>query len=384
MEPLLMLIFWSAMLALFYTYAGYPLVIAILARRRVSVARCNITPIISVVIAARNEASRIGQRLENLVNQAYPGDRVEIIVVSDGSTDQTNAVVTAYADKGVTLIETGMEVGKAAAVNVGVAAAHGEIIVFADARQRFAEDVLMRLVANFNDEKVGCVSGELLLVADGSSSIEAEMGAYWRYEKWLRKNESDSGSTVGATGAIFAIRRHLFQPLPNGTILDDLLTPLNVVRQGYRSVFDSSAVAYDSFSKDAKSEWCRKVRTLSGNWQLLSLKPDLLLPWKNPLFFRFVSHKLLRLVMPAVLLIALITSLMLQGLTYRVAAAVQVTLYGAAIVGLLLPNSFCNRFMNLCKFFLLMNAATVSGFWHWMRGRTEGVWVSSDADLRRL
>ncbi len=273
-------------------------------------------PFVSIVIAARNEEESIERRIGNLNSQEYPKEKMEIIVISDGSNDNTNDIVGTLSgdlnkqfvgcDDYLKLISYNTSRGKPHALNVGVAEAKGEIIVFADCRQRFEVDVINQLVANFNDTKVGCVSGELIFEETPGSRIEKEMGAYWNFEKSIRKLESKTGSVPGATGAIYAIRKDMFRRLPKQALLDDVLVPLNICMEGYRTIFDSSARAFDVASKDISQEKKRKIRTLAGNWQLLALQHNLFNPIRNPIWFKFISHKIFRLLVPysAIVLVA--------------------------------------------------------------------------------
>jgi len=314
---------------------------------------------LSIVIAARNEAARLPARLDNLLSLDYPADRRQIIVVSDGSTDATLDVLARYQPLvDVVALPPG---GKAVALNAGVARATGDIVVFADARQLFAPDALRELAAPFGDRSVGAVTGELLLDAEspcrrtGSdrrtvvrragvrtdrsdrraddrrhalrSTIADGVGLYWKYEKQLRKLESTVASTLGATGAIYAVRRSLYEPLPADTILDDVLTPMRVVLGGSRVVFNERARAYDRAAADADTEARRKIRTLAGNYQILSLEPRLLLPWKNPVWFQYLSHKLGRLAVPYAMMAIFFSSIVLA------AVAGPISFYGAALTG---------------------------------------------------
>jgi cellulose synthase/poly-beta-1,6-N-acetylglucosamine synthase-like glycosyltransferase len=272
------------------------------------------------------------------------------------------------------LLELPDKRGKALAVNLGVAEARGEIIIFADARQRFELNVISQLVNNFSDASVGCVSGELMFLENSDSSIQVEMGAYWKYEKKIRKMESRSGSVVGATGAIYAVRRALYIPLPEGTLLDDVLTPLNVVMQGYRCIFDGSAVAYDAVSKDTSQEWTRKVRTLAGNWQLLTLRPGLALPIMNPLWCRFMSHKIFRLLVPFALLVMLVSGVLVGIGISHVSIPTQWLILSISVAALLAPVVQRDRLMNLAYFFLVMNVAALAGFWKWFTGHSAATW----------
>lgn len=368
-------LFWISVIFTFYTYVGYPLLLALLARLFPQIVRRgDFCPAVSVVLAASNEERTIGNRLENLLAQDYPESLYEIIVVSDGSSDMTNEIVASFADRKVILIPLSERVGKAAALNHGVSVASGDIIVFADARQTFAIDAVRCLAANFADTNVGCVSGQLILQDSAGSGIRAEMGAYWRYETAIRKLESVSGSLVGATGAIYAIRNALYQPQPGGTILDDVLTPMNISLQGYRVVFDGAAIAFDEVSKDIDQEWKRKVRTLTGNWQLLSFAPFLLVPWRCPLWWRFLSHKIFRLLVPFALPGIFIACLEAEGMVYRAALFAQLTLYLSALAGFAIPGLRRLRLVNISYFFFVMNAGAVVGFWRWLSGKCDAIW----------
>jgi cellulose synthase/poly-beta-1,6-N-acetylglucosamine synthase-like glycosyltransferase len=351
-------LFWISAAIVVYVYVGYPLLLAAWARlrprrpRRTDVATA--WPPISIVLAAHNEGRRLRERIRNLLDAAYPGPR-EILIVSDGSTDDTAAVVRAFGGA-VRLIDVA-RAGKPAALNAGVAAASGEILVFADARQRFSADALVHLVSNFADQEVGGVTGELVLDAepaarrfaararttphpsaddrDSQSTVGDGIGLYWRYEKWLRRNESLVWSVLGATGAIYALRRRLWRPLPADTLLDDVLAPMRAVLAGARIVFDERARAFDRASSDATAESRRKVRTLAGNYQILRQEPRLLLPFVNPVWIQYLSHKVGRLLIPWALAGLFLASagLMFEGWLYTAAFGIQVVFYALACYG---------------------------------------------------
>ncbi|HXI31052.1 MAG TPA: glycosyltransferase family 2 protein [Vicinamibacterales bacterium] len=378
-------VFWLSVAAVVYVYAGYPLLLRVWARLRPKpIARAPINhqinhqssivnhqfPAISIVIAARNEAARLPARIDNLLSLDYPADRRQIIVVSDGSTDDTLGALARY--RGVVDVVAVPAGGKALALNAGVAAARHEILVYADARQVFAPDALRELVAPFADPQVGAVTGELLLDAESPcrrsgrdrrtwerraglradaadrrtedrrlmirSTIADGIGLYWKYEKELRRLESAIGSTLGATGAIYAMRRSLFRPLPADTILDDVLTPMRVVLAGHRVVFTDRAHAYDRAAADADAEARRKVRTLAGNYQILALEPRLLVPFVNPTWLQYLSHKLGRLAVPYAVLATFVANIVLSGshLFYALTLAAQVAFYLLAGIGAVL------------------------------------------------
>jgi cellulose synthase/poly-beta-1,6-N-acetylglucosamine synthase-like glycosyltransferase len=370
-------VFWAAATAIAYVYAGYPLLLRLWARLRPRPIRSGDSttglPGVSIVIAARNEGARLGLRIDNLLALDYPADRRQIIVVSDGSTDNTREVLQRY--RGAVEPVDVTAGGKALALNAGVSRARFDVVVFADARQVFARDALRQLVAPFADPQVGAVTGELLLDCESAlfsnrratadrrrghasqlggvaierrlkpdrrrgvlSTIADGVGLYWRYEKELRRLESTVWSTLGATGAIYALRRELWQPLPADTLLDDVLMPMRVVLAGYRVVFTDRARAFDRAAADAESEARRKVRTLAGNYQLVLLEPQLLVPWRNPVWLQFMSHKVGRLAVPYAWLAAFGADLVLAEthLFYRLVLAGQVAFLMLAGYGALL------------------------------------------------
>jgi len=275
----------SACIALVgYTYIGYPLLLfawAHCVRTRERVRSGPAARSASIVIAAHNEANSIRRRLVELTrlarNAAIP---VEVILVSDGSADRT--ALLAREVEGVRVEVLARNVGKAAALNEGVRVATGEILLFGDVRQTWAPDAVNRLLENFEDPAVGAATGELLLTTDGQ--VNAGVGMYWRFEKWMRQRESQVNSTIGVTGAICGVRRSLYRPLPVGTILDDVYWPLRVVMAGYRVVYDRRARATDRLPSTLRDEFRRKLRTQVGNFQLVSLVPGALLPWRNPIW----------------------------------------------------------------------------------------------------
>lgn len=334
-------VFWISIALIVYVYAGYPLLLAAWARLRPRpVGRTPLdrpAPGVTVVIAARNEAGRLAERLENVFTQDYPGP-LQVVVASDGSTDGTSGVVAGFGSR-VDLVELPPS-GKPSALNAAVARARHDILVFADARQAFAPDALQRLVENFSDRSVGAVTGELQLDCEhdreaSASSVGESVGAYWRYEKWLRRHESLVWSTLGATGAIYAMRRALWRPLPAGTLLDDVLAPMRVVLAGFRVVFDDRARAYDRVEADAATERRRKVRTLGGNYQILVLEPALLSPLRNRVWVQYTSHKLGRLVVPYAMGTALLSNVVLApaGILYMAALVGQLFFYALATYG---------------------------------------------------
>jgi cellulose synthase/poly-beta-1,6-N-acetylglucosamine synthase-like glycosyltransferase len=374
-------LFWLAAGVVFYSYLGYPALIYVAARLRPAppAREDDATPTVTVVIAARNEEACLEEKLRSVLALDYPRDRLEILVGSDGSTDRTEAIAGAFAEDGVRLLALQGPRGKAAVLNDAVALARGEILVMTDARQTLADDAVRRLVSCFADPKVGAVSGELHLVS--SPELPARgVGLYWRYEKAVRQAESRFDSTVGVTGAIYALRRALFKPLDPRTILDDVAVPMEIVMGGYRVLFAPKASAFDRIESDPEREYRRKVRTLAGNYQLLALRPALLDPFRNRLFWQLVSHKLSRLAVPWCLVLLLLTSAPLSGMHsfYATAFAAQLALYGLALAGWL--NARRGRPLRLTSLpytFALLNLAAASGLLGFLRGTERASWKAS-------
>ncbi len=343
------LAFWGSAGLLAYTFFGYPALIAVLARgarsgRGRSTGRIEIfrgrEPSVTVVVVAQDEAPRIQARIANLLALDYPPERLDVIVASDGSTDATVEAAEAFADSRVAVMAFASRRGKAAVLNEAVAKARGSIVVLADARQVFERSALRALVGPFVDPAVGAVSGELVLRPERGTAVAHGVGFYWRYEKWIRRAESAFDSTVGATGAIYAIRRELFRPIPDDTVLDDVLIPLRIAASGKRVLFETRARAFDHASARAGDELRRKVRTIAGTFQLFARHPWTLVPFRNRLWFQTVSHKALRLLLPALLATTLVSSVALaHAPAYRAAVGAQAALYLAAAIGFLFRHA---------------------------------------------
>jgi poly-beta-1,6-N-acetyl-D-glucosamine synthase len=347
-----------------YPYLGYPLLLRVWSKHIRPKPVKKETPIArsaSIVIAAHNEESSIRRRLEELTSLAGSAPiPTNVILVSDGSTDGTARIAGEVA--GVTVLTLAQNQGKAVALNEGVRIATGDIIIFADSRQTWSPETVRSLLKNFADPSVGAASGELFLETE--SGINSGVGLYWRFEKWIRKQESNIHSTVGATGAVAAVRRCLFRPMPIGTILDDVYWPMRVAMDGYRVVYDNGAHAHDRLPVKGSDEFRRKRRTLAGNFQLLRLLPESLSPSRNPICLQFISHKIARLLVPWALLTLFAATLLGPAtLASRILLALQLTLYGAAILGIVLGSSCRWRVLSATGSFLLLNAAAWSAFW---------------------
>jgi poly-beta-1,6-N-acetyl-D-glucosamine synthase len=353
---------WVALFIVAYAYVGYPLLLMVWSRvKNWPIQRSAICPSVSVVIAARNESSRLTARVENCLQLDYPTECLEVIVVSDGSTDGTVDTIRRLDLSRVRLVVLDQQVGKAAALNAGAAIATGDILLFADARQRFAPDVLRRLTSHFADPVVGAVTGELILEDSGQTNTEG-VGFYWKFEKAIRSMESSIDSVVGVTGAIYAMRARLYKPLRQGTILDDLIIPMGIVMDGFRVVLDRQAVAFDQLASEYQHEFHRKVRTLAGNYQALVWNPVWLNPIKNRLFFQVMSHKVSRLMAPFALVAVFILNLGVLRSGYLYLFVAQVLGYVLALIGWGLARlGIRERVTGIAFSFCLLNWAAVVG-----------------------
>ena len=380
------IIFWLSLIGIFYTYLGYPAVMWMLARLRPRPWKVSpISPSVSIVMAVHNGAALLPRKIEHLLGLDYPNIK-EIIIVSDGSTDGTAELLARQRHPRLTAIILTEHCGKAVAVNAGVAKATADVILFVDIRPEIWPRAIQRLVSNFADPTVGCVAGELILRKDRHDNATAAVsGIYWRYEKWIRSCESIYDSPVGVYGGFYAIRRELAVPQPPGMILDDMFQPLSIIRKGYRSVLDPRAYVYDTWPTRIEHEFHRKVRTLAGNFQLFHLAPWTLTPL-NPVLFQLVSHKVMRLVMPYLLLLLLVSTLALSGgsLLYAAFAGFQIFSWTVALVALRYRIPGLHRVAAPASALLVLEAAAVVGLYKFMftRGQLWNIWHSDKPAAR--
>lgn len=380
--------FWLAIAFLIYAYGGFALLVAAVGlwqRRRVR--KLPITPSVSVIIAAYNEEHVIAERLDNALAMDYPRDRLQILVASDGSTDQTDEIVASYAPRGVLLLSLPRR-GKIRTLNAAVARATGKILVFTDANIMCRPDTLRALVANFADPSVGGVAGHTTYTLDPSSE-SSSLGErlYWRYDTWLKKLESQTGSIVSAHGGLYAIRRVLFRPVPDGAVTDDFAISTSVIAQGYRLVFEPDALATEVAVPQAQREFRRRVRLMTRGLRGVFLRRRLLNPRRYG-FYSVVlaSHKLARRLVPAALGIIAITSVAAwsAGPVYRAAVLGQGLFYGVAAAGYLLRRSPVGRLrlLYIPFYYCMANVACAIAWVHALRGRRIEVWQPQRQSLR--
>jgi cellulose synthase/poly-beta-1,6-N-acetylglucosamine synthase-like glycosyltransferase len=371
---------WLAIGVLCYAYAGFPLLLAltsIVRPRRVR--QQPVTPSITQIIAAYNEEECIAERLENALAVDYPRDALEIIVVSDGSTDATERIVAGYRDRGVRLLSLPRR-GKIAALDEGARHARGALLVFSDANVVVAPDALRAIARNFADPSVGGVvaSTGYRIEGSGESSRRGE-DLYWRYDTWLKKLESRIGSVVSAHGGLYAVRRSLYQSPPDGAVTDDFIISTAVIAQGYRLVFEADARAWELPVPTAKREFARRVRLMTRGMRAVAQRRALLNPFRHG-FYSIVlfTHKVVRrlLFVPLVVLFAATAALSGEHAVYAVAFAVQLLFVTLAALGLGLRRSRFGelKLLYVPFFFGLANLAAVLAFVRFVRGERIVSW----------
>lgn len=382
-------LFWGAVALIVYTYLLFPALVflrGLLWRRPYK--QAEITPQVSLIIAAYNEANSIEAKLANILSLDYPRDRLEVIVASDGSNDGTEAIVRGYAGQGIKLLALPRQ-GKAPALNAAVAASSGEILVFSDANSMYAPDALRALVRPFADPKVGGVAGNQCYLSKtlraGRIGKEKQSGltsageqGYWNFDRLLKQFESQAGNTISATGAIYAIRRALFQAVPGG-VTDDFVTSTRVIAQGYRLVFAPEAVVYEPVAASGEVEFGRKVRVISRGLRGVIEMRALLNPFRYGFYaWQLFSHKVLRrlVVFPLLVLFLVSPLLWLKGWFYQAATLAQVGFYGCALLGMALGGTRLSRLklFTFPFFFCMVNAASLLATLNILRGQRIERW----------
>jgi len=369
------LIFWLSVATLVYIYFGYPLVVWMLARL-VGQAPMQqaVFPSVSLVIPAYNEEAYLEEKLRNSLSLDYPKDRLEIVVAGDGSTDRTNAIARGFAAQGIRLLAMPAHIGKAMLLTRTVPQLRGELIVFSDVSSELQRDALRLLVRNFADRRVGCVCG-LYRIASSTDLRSQGEGLYWRYETFLKRQESRLHSILGAHGAFYAIRSTLFRPLDASLINDDYLIPMRIVGEGYRAIYEPEAVAWEREAVSMQGEFARRRRIAMGNCQQILALRHLLHPARGWVALCFFSHKVLRTIAPLLMLAVLITSqwlrqpwaaalLMLQGAFYASAFAGYVCQQRGRMVAWLSPQLY----------FCLGNLAMLAGLLRFVGRRHQPAW----------
>jgi cellulose synthase/poly-beta-1,6-N-acetylglucosamine synthase-like glycosyltransferase len=358
MNRLPIILFVASCAFLLYVIAGYPILLKILASFfRKPIKKGDYLPSVAVVIPVRDGEQYIGRKLDSILALDYPKELLEVLVISDGSTDETDELARGYAAWGVELLHV-PHGGKAAALNAGVPTTRNSILLLTDVRQVLEPGSLRKMMNCFADPAVGVVSGELT-IREGSNLEESNIGVYWKFESWIRNRLSDLDSMMGATGPFYAIRRELMVRMPAETLLDDLYVPLAAFFRGYRLVVEPAAKAYDD-PTSLSTEFRRKVRTLAGNYQIMRQYPGLLTS-RNRMRFHYLSYKLGRLLLPFALIIIAVTCFWLPSRWMVITAvAAQVAIYGLAFLDERLDEeSILKRLSSAARTFVVMMLAAL-------------------------
>jgi cellulose synthase/poly-beta-1,6-N-acetylglucosamine synthase-like glycosyltransferase len=373
------ILLWLSIGIILYVYAGYPLLVTLLARLRTRERPYPaITPSLTLLIAAYNEEDVIAAKLENSLKLDYPDHLRHILVTADGSSDATPDIVRQFADRGVELTYMPQRQGKMAAINRAMPRARGDIVVFSDANNLYDTQALRELVKPFADTAVAAVSGSKTIIKDGSSLGHSE-GLYWRYESFIKKQETHLGSCTGVAGEILALRHELFEPPPDNIINDDFYMAMRLIKRGYRVVYAPQARSYEYVSASAEDEIVRRSRIVAGRYQAMGLLGQLL-PWNRPLTaWQMVSHKFLRPFVPLAMIAAFLTNLIIvaQGNTevYGVLLGLQVLFYLLAVLGQWRPgDGLIGKLLYLPAFLISSNWAALVGLIRFLTKRQTTLW----------
>lgn len=377
-------VFWLSVGSIFYAYVGYPLVLmAFSPFLRKPVQKGEGTPRVTLIVSAYNEEATIARKLENSLTLDYPRELVEVMVVSDASTDRTDEIVRERAAQGVRLFRVEGRVGKTACLNLAVPEAKGEIVVFSDANSVFHPGALRELAANFADPAVGCVTGHTKYLSGKGSGHDVSLGIYARMERAVKRMESRIGSCVGADGAIFAVRKELYQPLMASDI-NDFVIPLNVIRQGFRTVLEERAWCWEEAAPDPRGEYSRQVRITNRTLRAIFKKKALILGvferrLHTAIFpFELFSHKVVKFLVPLFMALTLTSSLALTRArgSYRAVILLQGAFYGLAILEQGAAAVLLEKVMAACRTFTVANAAILNGWITYARGEDFITWKS--------
>lgn len=376
-------IFWACMALLAYAYAGYPLLISVLAKRfgrPVRKADFAEWPKAAVALSVHGPAEHLKRRLSNLLEQSYPG-ALSIYVGFDGAREDAAAWMAEFP--GVQFKVFPERIGKSAVLNRMLPEIDSEIVVLTDERQQFGPGAIRELVANFSDASVGAVSGEYFMVDDGGGALQG-VGLYWRLEKHLRRREALYHSSVGATGAIYAIRRSAWRAIPDDALIDDVSIPLLINAAGLRTVFDETAIATDRYSETLAQESARKTRTMAGNFQIALNPKKYGNPYQRGLLLQYLSHKGLRLLIPLILCFVFTISFFLMGTGirgflgsdfYGMLFVIQGACYVFGVVGITAGKEVqASRILSIPATYLSMNLSVVKGLMYYLSGRGRHGW----------
>ena len=370
--------FWLSAAALFYTYAGYPLLIALVsALRPYKVRRSEIEPTVSVIITAYNEERDLTAKLENTLALDDPRELLEVIVASDCSTDRTDEITREFAARGVHLCRQSERLGKTAAQNAAVEQARGEIILFSDATSLYEPDVLRALVPNFADSEVGCVAGRLIYVDGSDSHVGRGARSYWGYETFLKRRESRAGSLIGASGCLYAVRKSAYVPLYHEAC-SDFIIATKMVEQGLRAVYEPNAVCIEQTNRQNDKELKMRVRIIAQTFTDLWRHRLMLNPFRSGFYgVQLLSHKVMRYLVPFFMMGLFIASAFLASgaLSYRIMFAAQLACYACPALAWMLDRvGIRSRLLAFPQYFILANLASLIACYQFLRGERYARW----------
>jgi cellulose synthase/poly-beta-1,6-N-acetylglucosamine synthase-like glycosyltransferase len=381
-------VFWISILALGYTYLGYPLLVWLMSRvaeRTVQLGA--IEPTVSVIITAYNEERHLREKLQNTLSLDYPLEKTEIIVASDCSTDRTDEIVAEFASRRIRLHRQPQRLGKTAAQNEAVLLAHGEIILFSDATTLYQEDVLRKIVPNFADPSVGCAAGRLIYVDPSRSNIGQGAKSYWGYESFLKRHESRAGSLIGASGCLYAVRRSAYVPLHNEAC-SDFIIATKMVEQGLRTIYEPAAVCTEETNTRPDREMRMRVRVITQTYTDLWRHRRMLNPLNSGFYaVQLISHKVLRYFVPILLLSLLIASIVLAptSIFFALLTALQILFFLiAGLSGLLEHSGVSIKLLALPRYFVLANLAALLAFYEFLKGNRYAHWQPIREDVTAL
>ena len=370
-------LFWLIIFIIFYTYVGYSFIILLLSLfLNRSVRKEEIYPRVTFLITAYNEEQSIAVKLKNTLHLDYPGEKLEVIVASDGSTDSTDTVVNQFHDKGVILNRVEGRVGKTETQNQSVAKATGDIIIFSDATTNYIKDAIKKVVQNYADPQVGAVSGRYEYVNPTGAAVGLGTVLFWKYENLIKRLQTQIRTITGCCGCIYSVRRDLYEPLPRD-IISDLVEPLKILEKGYRIAFEPEAVAYEETTETAKEEFGMRVRVISRGMNGLWYMRNLFNPFKYGFIsFQLFSHKVLRWMIPFMLPLLLISNLFLMGQTfYKLSLIIQILFYIGALGGYLLDRMGKKaKLLAIPLYYCVVNAASIAAFFRTIFGKKAIVW----------
>lgn len=389
------IVFWLSLFVIFYTYGGYPLLVALFAqfKPRMDYSPKSLNnddlPSVTLLIAAYNEQTCIAEKLNNALFIDYPAGKLQIIVAADGSTDNTVEIVKRFRSRGVELSYSPLREGKTAAINRAMKAARGDIVVISDANNHYEANALIELVAPFGNPNIGAVTGAKTVIND-ESRLGASEGFYWKYEAFIKRHESRLGTCVAATGEILSFRSSLFEPYPPGLILDDFYLAMRIIARGYRMVYAPRACSIESVSLSAMDEVTRRAKIVAGRFQAILMAP-LYLSFHRPLvMWQVVSHKYMRLLLPFAMVMAFVSNVILIIFSASpdrfdffllappynlIAMGCQLAFYLLALGGpLLKQRGNIGKILYIPSFLVRSNWATFIGLVGYWQGHQTSMW----------